>query len=237
MRLVVTTRVKRLYSNEAGELANYPILYSFRRCPYAMRARMALVYSAVECELREVVLRDKPPSLLEYSPKGTVPVLILSDGTIIEESMDVINYALSRGDPEGLLDTTSEQSDDVEGLIVNNDKDFVKWLTRYKYFERHPEQTQAEYLQVIEENYLQEFEKRLSGHKYIVSDKKTKADLALIPFIRQFAYADKEYFYNCKYKKIIAWLEGFMSDPSFEVVMHKFDQWHEGDEVKLLIAG
>ena len=114
-----------------------PILYSFRRCPYAMRARLAVSVSGQRCELREVVLRDKPPSLLEYSPKGTVPVLVLPDGVVIDESRDVMRWALERSDPEGWMAPETGNLAEIESLIDWNDGDFKSNLDRYKYATRY----------------------------------------------------------------------------------------------------
>jgi len=108
------------------------ILYSFRRCPYAMRARMAIAASGLQVELREVVLRDKPQALLDISPKATVPVLQTSEGTIIDESLDIMHWALQQSDPENWLANIDHD------LISNNDGDFKHWLDRYKYADRHP---------------------------------------------------------------------------------------------------
>lgn len=232
---VINVKATRLFSSMEQNNSQLPVLYSFRRCPYAMRARMALVYSGVQCVLREVELKNKPQSLLEYSPKGTVPVMVLPDGSIVEESLDLVNYALNFNDPSGLLAVNDEVSKDIESLIDKNDTDFVKWLTRYKYFERFPEQSQTEYLNIIQENYFNNFETRLSSHSYIAADQRTKADIVLVPFVRQFALADKEYFYNSKYTKIIAWLDEFLSEPNFEIVMQKHKPWQEGDEEILLL--
>ncbi|MGY9058011.1 MAG: glutathione S-transferase N-terminal domain-containing protein, partial [Alphaproteobacteria bacterium] len=119
----------------------YPILYSFRRCPYAMRARMAVMQSGVTCELREVVLRDKPAPMLELSPKGTVPVLQLPDGAVLEESLDVMHWVLTANDPDNWLDTADASAD----LISQLDGSFKSALDSYKYFVNHPERSQSDY--------------------------------------------------------------------------------------------
>lgn len=219
--------------NEESNLSplNLPILYSFRRCPYAMRARMALLYAGIKCELREVDLKNKPQTMLEYSPKGTVPVLILQSGKIIEESLDIIDYALSQNDPKNLLQNEDGIESDIQNVIARADNEFIKLVSRYKYFERFPEQSQAEYLKQIEEQFLDSYESQLENNSYIVSDKETRADMAIIPFIRQFAYVDKEYLANSKYKNIYRWLHHYIDNDSFDVVMQKHSPWQDGDEV------
>ena len=131
-----------------------PILYSFRRCPYAMRARMALHYSNINCILREVDLKNKPSAMLEISPKGTVPVLQLPDGRLIEESLEIIYYSLDQNDPEGLNNLSSETTLKARHLIEKNDMEFVGILRKYKYFERYPENTQVSYRNQAEELFL-----------------------------------------------------------------------------------
>ena len=120
-------------------------LYSFRRCPYAMRARLGILFAELQVELREIILRDKPAPMLAISPKGTVPVLQLSDGTVIEESREIMEWALAQQDPQGLLDAEVLQR--ASALIEQNDNEFKQWLDRYKYADRHPEMTQLEYRQ------------------------------------------------------------------------------------------
>lgn len=210
-----------------------PILYSFRRCPYAMRARMALEYAGISCEIREVHLKNKPKSMLEYSPKGTVPVLALATGEVIDESMDIISYALSCNDPRDLLNNETGIEEQVQDAIQKADNEFIKLVSRYKYFERFPEYSQAEYLKQIEEQFLNHYEKQLATNGYIVSSKETKADIAIIPFMRQFSYVNKEYLPNSKYTYICKWLDSFIDTNSFDIVMHKYDVWQEGDDVNI----
>ena len=167
------------------QLDNLPILYSFRRCPYAMRARMALIYSGIECILREVDLKAKPEHMLKASPKGTVPVLILANGDIIDESMDIINFALNKHDPIGVLEQEKNHLHDIEELISNNDESFTPLLRQYKYFEKHPASPKEETLKKIEANFLSHFEDMLSKSRFLINDKISKADIALFPFIRQ----------------------------------------------------
>ena len=114
-----------------------PILYSFRRCPYAMRARLAIAVSGQTCALREVVLRNKPPEMIQASPKGTVPVMLLPNGHVLEESLEIMHWALNKSDPEGWLAPLNEASDHINTLISENDGSFKENLDRYKYPTRY----------------------------------------------------------------------------------------------------
>lgn len=206
-----------------------PILYTFRRCPYAMRARMALAHAGVNYEVREVVLRDKPPSMLELSPKGEVPVLKVQD-QVIDESIDIMRWALTEQDE--WLDFDSKQLADMNQLVDKCDFDFKLWLDRYKYADRHPEYTQA-YCREQGERFLRELEARLQEEDYLFGSHLSFADVALMPFVRQFAHVDLNWFERSKYIKLRAWLEGMKASALFKSIMTKYPQWHEGDAVKL----
>ena len=185
-----------------------PILYSFRRCPYAMRARMAIAYSGVDVELREVVLSNKPKSMLHYSPKGTVPVLVLPDETVIDESRDIIHWALFANDPEKWLPREGEFRI-AESLIDENDLSFKQALDKYKYHVRHPEQS-AKHYRTEGEVFLKNLDDRLLETKYLLGHQISIADIAIFPFIRQFAHVDKEWFYQTPYSKLQSWLDVFL---------------------------
>lgn len=194
------------------------ILYSFRRCPYAMRARMALSISGAQYEHREVVLRDKPPEMLEVSPKGTVPVLVTPDARVLEESLDIMRWALAQSDPEGWLERQDED------LLAANDGPFKHHLDRYKYSTRYddvdPEEHGAkavEHLRVLDE--------RLASSPYLCGDKRGLADIAIFPFVRQFVNADKEWFAGQDLKHLKAWLAGLTGSDLFIGIMAKYDQW------------
>ena len=203
-----------------------PILYTFRRCPYAIRARMAILYSGVTVEIREVVLRDKPRSMLEYSAKGTVPVLILSSGKVIDESWDVMNWALSQGDPEDWK--TSHDNN----LIEENDSVFKQYLDQYKYADRHPEHP-AEYYRDQCEEFLQKLERKLSDQNFLKGDRITDTDIAIFPFIRQFAFVDRAWFDQSSYPHIQEWLNYFLESDLFLNVMIKYSPWKPEDNVIL----
>ena len=206
---------------------NLPILYSFRRCPYAMRARMAIHISGQKCELREVLLRDKPPSMLEYSAKGTVPVLILQDGKVIDESLDVIDWALNLNDPDDWQ--RSKDTKKTKELIKINDGEFKYHLDRYKYSKRYdnedPEFHRKKCLKFIES-----VNNELNNSKYIFDDNISYADIVLLPFIRQFRIADIDWFDALPYNNLKKWLSGFLDSTLLNSIMKKYDLWKEGDK-------
>ncbi len=204
-----------------------PVLYSFRRCPYAMRARTALVYAGVNCEIREISLRDKPSAMLALSPKGTVPVLQLPDGTVLEESLDIINWACTQGMENGFYSGTDEEREDMLFLIQKNDTDFIRHSHRYKYASRFPEE-KLEDNRAKAEVFIAELEQRLQTTKFLFADKPSIADIAVFPFIRQFSMVDEDWFFAQPYPKLQAWLEGFKTSDVFATVMIKYDLWVEG---------
>ncbi|MDT7849780.1 glutathione S-transferase [Methylophilus sp. VKM B-3414] len=195
-----------------------PILYSYRRCPYAMRARMAIWAANIQVEVREISLREKPAHLLQISPKGTVPVLQLPDGTVLEQSLDIMQWALAQNDPQGWLNA---DHDAVNALITINDGEFKQALDRYKYPDRYHEQAQLVYREQGEQ-FLQRLEAALEQHDYLLGDKPSMADVAIFPFIRQFAAVDADWFASSAYPKLRVWLEGWLQSPLFEKVMQKF---------------
>lgn len=214
-------------------IMSLPILYSFRRCPYAMRARMALYASGQSVELREVVLRDKPAHMLEVSPKGTVPVLMLPDGRVIDESLDVMRWALSAADPlKWLLGSLP----DMLALIDICDGDFKYHLDRYKYTSRYEGAVSLEH-RTAAEGFLQQLEVRLAETAYLFGDAPRLADYAIMPFVRQFANADKSWFEHAPYEHLRAWLSAMLGSDTFLSVMQKYPQWHTGDEPVVFPAG
>ena len=206
---------------------NLPILYSFRRCPYAMRARMAIHISGQKCQLREVLLRDKPSSMLEYSAKGTVPVLILQDGKVIDESLDVIDWALNLNDPDDWQ--RSKDTKKTKELIKINDGEFKYHLDRYKYSKRYdnedPEFHRKKCLKFIES-----VNNELNNSKYIFDDNISYADIVVLPFIRQFRIADIEWFDSLPYDNLKKWLSRFLDSSLLNSSMKKYDLWKEGDK-------
>jgi glutathione S-transferase len=199
-----------------------PILYSYRRCPYAMRARMALSYAGIQVEIREIALRDKPKHMLAVSPKGTVPVLVLPDGGVIDESLDIMIWSLNQHDPDGWLTSDPRCAE----LIAENDGCFKRALDQYKYASRFPEQPAVHYRQQGEV-FLTKLEELLSKHCYLLGDNLTQADIAIFPFIRQFSMVDSAWFASSPYPHLRVWLEALVASELFENIMKKYPTWTE----------
>lgn len=195
-----------------------PILYSYRRCPYAMRARMALNVAKIDVEIREITLRDKPAHMLQVSPKGTVPVLVLPDGRVLEQSLDIMLWALKMHDPKGWLHANHPEA---MQLITSNDADFKQTLDRYKYPERYPEYPQTEY-RTRGELFLQQLENALQAQPYLLGQQPCVADIAIFPFIRQFAAVDAAWFSQSPYMGLRRWLEGWVQSDLFASIMQKY---------------
>ncbi|MBA6412465.1 glutathione S-transferase [Parahaliea sp. F7430] len=207
-------------------------LYSFRRCPYAMRARLGILFAELTVELREIVLKNKPAEMLAISPKGTVPVLELLDDKgqhqgLIEESKEILEWALQINDPQGLLNTDLQTANT---LIEQNDNEFKHYLDRYKYADRYPEQSQSAYREQGEV-FLQVLEKLLSKNHYLLGKHISIADIAIMPFVRQFAHVDREVFYRLPYPQLQQWLRDWLEHPLFLQVMTKYQPWQAGDEL------
>lgn len=207
-------------------LDNLPILYSFVRCPYAIRARIALVESGINCLLREVDLKNKPAHLLEISPKGTVPVLLLPDRKIIEESLDIIYYATKENNK---LKSTEKQ-EQIKNLISRSDTEFVELVRYYKYPDRYPDKSAKHSRQEIENKFLDIYEEMLIEKEFLFGDKSI-ADIAIVSMVRQFALVDSDWFFNSKYINVIRWLKSFIETDSFKnIIMAKNQPWIEGDK-------
>lgn len=204
-----------------------PVLYSFIRCPYAMRARMAIAKSGVSCEMREVDLKDKPQAMLDVSPKGTVPVVLLPDGRVLEQSLDIMRWALEINDPEGWLKHPEEE---VNKLIEINDSEFIHAIKRYKYPERY-EDVSREKARDTGFEFLKNLELRIAAKGFVVGTSPSLADIAIFPFVRQFALVDWMWFEGCSLIRLKIWLNYFMDSELFEVVMEKYSPWQPGDPV------
>lgn len=244
--------------SQADEL---PILYSFRRCPYAMRARMALAVSETKVSLREVLLRDKPDEMIAASQKGTVPVLI-EDGAVIDESLSVMDWALVKNDPEGWLSTR----DEAVALIKENDGAFKHHLDRYKYATRYenadpPEHDAKKWSPVFRESmrqtknkeqnadsnnlqfalthrteamkFIEKLEARLASNKFLFGEKRGFADITVFPFIRQFRIADPDWFDAAPVPNVQIWLGDLMASDLFVSVMQKYPLWKKTGEAFL----
>lgn len=198
-----------------------PLLYSYRRCPYAMRARLAMLQANRRFQTFEIVMRDKPAELLALSPKGTVPVLHLPDGTVLEESLDIMRWALEQPDTEGWW--RRAQSDDNLALLRANDGDFKRLLDRYKYPDRYPQETtprETARAQAVEA-LLMPLESRLQDQRYLGGPTPCATDLAIFPFVRQFAAVEPAWFADQPLPALQAWLAGWLGSRLFEVCMTK----------------
>jgi len=212
--LVDTLHQFRL-SDEGGHLMALPILYSFRRCPYAMRARMSIVRTNFQVELREVILRDRPEHMMEISPKGTVPVLLLDNGNVIEESLEIMQH---------VLDWTL--SEEEQHWISRNDDEFKFHLDRYKYPNRYEDVDEVEQ-RTLASAYLMDLDERMGSETEIseaLSD-------ALFPFVRQFANHDRDWFDAQPWTNVLEWLANNLESEAFKVCMKKHKQWAKGDVV------
>ena len=197
-----------------------PTLYSFRRCPYAIRARLAIDVAQTPVYLREVKLSNKPQAFLEASPSGTVPCLVTPQRTV-DESLDIMRWALGQNDPERWLDMPGAGED----LIAHCDGPFKHALDRTKYATRYPDEDPSAHRAVAAE-FLAVLDRRISDH---IFDRPTLADAALMPFVRQFAFIDKRWFDAQPWPDLQRWLARHLADPRFERVMIKLDPWAPGD--------
>ena len=205
-----------------------PLLYSFRRCPFAMRARFALLASGTACELREVVLRDKPAALREASPKATVPLLVDVDGTVIDESLAIMQWALARRDPQRWLAPSTGTLDDMQALVAQCDGGFKRHLDRYKYPNRY-EGADALPHRAEAGAFLAALETRLRASRYLFGDAPALADMAIAPFVRQFAQVDAAWFATAPWPAVQAWLSSLTESSLWASAMPKFPAWRPGD--------
>ena len=211
-----------------------PVLYSFRRCPYAIRARLALYTSGMVVELREVSLRDKPASMLAASPKGSVPVLVLADGQVVDESWEIMQWALHQNDPQGWLGQNDSHVYAAAPLVRENDTVFKYHLDRYKYPDRNPAYPQLHYRSKGEE-FLMQLEDRLAASHCLLGNGLSIADAAIFPFVRQFAEVDKTWFAQANYPGLRRWLKNFIDSEGFVSVMLKYALWHPGDPAVIML--
>jgi len=204
-------------------MQSLPILWSFRRCPYAMRARLAIKSSGQKVALREILLRDKPAAFLQTSAKGTVPVLDLH-GSVIAESLDIMIWALTQSDPDGWL----HMPDTGHALIAQADGPFKTALDHYKYHIRHPDGTRAS-AQADGAAFLTKLDQMLAGQDWLYGAQ-SLADMAILPFVRQFANTDRMWFDAQNWPHLHPWLARFTDGPQFAAVMTKFPTWQSGQD-------
>ena len=201
-----------------------PVLYSYRRCPYAMRARMALRYANIDVEVREIALREKPAHMLAVSPKGTVPVLVLASGKVLEQSLDIMDWALAQFDVDEWIIQDQVVQKLTSDLIATNDGAFKQALDKYKYAIRFPENTPDVYRAAGEE-FLQRLELILRQNTYLCRNTISIADVAIFPFVRQFSMVDEAWFEVANYPALKAWLNGLLDSKLFTDVMQKYPVW------------
>jgi glutathione S-transferase len=202
-------------------VSGLPILYSFRRCPYAIRARLALLASETCCAIREVKLSAKPAELIAVSPKATVPVLVLADGRVIDQSLDIMRWALGHRDPAGWLDRVDE------ALIETNDGPFKHHLDRAKYPDRYGEDATLHRDACIA--LLGPIDDRLGRSSYLCGDEPGLTDAAILPFVRQFASIDRDRFSALPMPHLQGWLDRFFISSLFEAAMPRLVPWRAGD--------
>lgn len=195
-----------------------------------MRARLALYYSGISCELREVVLKNKPQALLDASSKGTVPVLLTTDQTI-DESLDIMHWALTQSDPDNWLSTPV-----MHPIVERSDDYFVHYLNRYKYFDRFPEQTQQAYLEqacVFIDELEQAMQQTANGDWFLLNPQLSAVDIALFPFVRQFAFVDKPVFDALPFPNVQQWLATLLESSLFVSTMNKYKAWEPGQDAQM----
>ncbi|MCV0428333.1 MAG: glutathione S-transferase [Roseibium sp.] len=209
-------------------MTDLPILYSFRRCPYAIRARLAIAVSGQQVALREVVLRDKAPEFLETSPTATVPCLKV-ENTILDESLDIMVWALRHSDPEGWLSPEEGSAEEMFALIDECDGPFKQHLDRYKYDTRYKD-TDRELERASASAFLRKLDIMLQKRPWLFGRRASLADYAILPFVRQFANANRDWFDGEEWTALKAWLVMFETSDRFLNVMPKWQKWHAGSE-------
>ncbi len=218
------THTHPMPSRDADSLPAPPILYSFRRCPYAMRARLALQAAGQAVEHREISLKNKPLEMLQASPKGTVPVMVLANGDVLEESLDIMRWALERRDPQGWLGGDATCRENARALIAQNDGDFKFHLDRYKYPHRYG-LTDGLAHRERARGFLELLQDRLAIDNFLSGARFGLADAAIAPFVRQFAHTDPTWFAAQAWSKLAQWLQDFEASAAFARVMEKHPVW------------
>ena len=214
--------------SEIQSMSMVPILYSFRRCPYAMRARLAILSSGPRVELREVLLRDKAPEFLAASPTGTVPCLDLGAGNVIDESLDIMLWALRQSDPESWLAPEQGTLEEMLELVGQLDGDFKRHLDRYKYDTRYPDASRDGERSAASA-ILMDLEARLAAQPWLFGPTASLADFAFLPFLRQFANVDRTWFESENWPNLRAKLAAFEASRRFAAIMPKLAKWQAGD--------
>jgi len=202
-----------------------PILYSLRRCPYAMRARMAILLAKQTVLLRDIIIKNIPAEMLAVSAKARVPVLVFANGSVIDESLDIMIWALQQNDPDNLLYTDRPDAlSAMLALIKRNDNEFVDNLQKYKVATRHHDLAKRYYRQQCE-RFIVNLEQRLSEHEFFIGDNLSLADYAILPFIRQFSRVERQWYLQAPYPNLRHWLNEHLQNPLFTKVMSKYPRW------------
>ena len=202
-----------------------PVLYSFRRCPYAMRARMALLISGVRCEIREIALSQKPEGMLAASPKGTVPVLVLKD-KVLDQSLDIMHWALGQSYSHNWSTSHTSVDEEANALVSACDDEFKLNLDRYKYPNRYDLSSGLAHREAGAV-YLQQLNARLASTSHLMGSNFTWVDAAIAPFVRQYARTDRAWFDAQPWPSLKVWLENFENSETYLTVMHKYKVWHQ----------
>lgn len=207
-----------------------PILYSLRQCPYAMRARIGILQAKQPVMLRDIVMKNIPKEMLDASPKGEVPVLVFEDSSVIDESLDIMLWALKRSDQNNLLFNHQPNTfQNMLDLINRNDNEFVDALKRYKAASRYHDSEEINCRQQCEP-FISYLEQRLTKHDYVFGVTASLADYAILPFIRQFSRVDRKWYLQAPYPNLQRWLERHYQDPIFSKAMTKYPQWLDNKE-------
>lgn len=207
-----------------------PVLYSLQHCPYAMRARLGILLAQQSVMLRAITMRNKPGEMLAASPKGTVPVLVVAADFVIDESLDIMLWALSRNDPNDLL--YKEQAlalPEMLEIVDENDKQFKPALENYKRAKRfHHDSEEADRLEC--EPFVQRLEGRLNQHSFLMGPTPSLLDYALLPFVRQFSKVNRQIFREGPYANLRVWLDHHLQSRLFAEAMFKYPLWLESHE-------
>ena len=213
-----------------------PILYSLRQCPYAMRARMGLALAGQKVLLRNIVMTNIPDEMFAVSPKGTVPVLLFDDGSVIDESLDIMLWCLGKNDPNRLLfEPGTSSSSDMMTFIKRNDDEFINALYRYKAASRYHDVDEVSCREQCEV-FICYLEQCLTKNEFLMGDTPRLVDYVILPFIRQFSRVDRKWYVQAPYPKLQRWLERHYQNPIFSKVMKKYPLWLDTNESVLFGA-
>ncbi len=208
----------------------HPVLYSLQNCPYAIRARMGLLLAQQAVTVRAIEMKNKPAEMLTVSPKGTVPVLVLTDESVIDESLDIMLWALRKNDPSNLLYRENPSAFPAMLTLINSsDNKFTNALSKYKHAVRYHETSEVYYRRQCE-IFIIELEQRLAAHDYLMGMTPSLADYAIMPFIRQFARVDRKWYLQAPYPHLRRWLDAHLQSQLFSQTMTDYPLWLDSQE-------